>query len=75
MLQGFCVTSHCHDVETDCRLVMYKWKLRQRKFCLTQAELVKSYEGPDFDLADRYGEVSLANTSVIAYHDGMLPAV
>ena len=54
---------------------MYKWKLRQRKFCLTQAELVKSYEGPDFDLADRYGEVSLANTSVIAYHDGMLPAV
>lgn len=39
------------------RLVMYKWQLRQRKSCLTQEELVKAYEGPDFDLADRYGEV------------------
>ena len=36
---------------------MYKWQLRQRKSCLTQEELVKAYEGPDFDLADRYGEV------------------
>ncbi|KAL0049982.1 hypothetical protein WJX82_002021 [Trebouxia sp. C0006] len=39
------------------RLVMYKWQLRQRKSCLTQEELVKAYEGPDFDLADRYGEL------------------
>ncbi|KAL0041478.1 hypothetical protein WJX79_004916 [Trebouxia sp. C0005] len=39
------------------RLMMYKWQLRQRKSCLTQEELVKAYEGPDFDLADRYGEL------------------
>lgn len=62
-------------LESDCRLVMYKWKLRQRKSCLTQAELVKSYEGPDFDLADRYGEVSLTNTSVTVCHDGMSSAL
>lgn len=42
------------------RLLMYKWQLRRRKSCLTQEELVKAYEGPDFDLADRYGEVSRA---------------
>ena len=41
-----------------CRLLMYKWQLRQRKSCVTQEELVKAYEGPVFDLADRYGEVS-----------------
>lgn len=41
---------------------MYKWQLSRRKKCLTQEELVKAYEGPDFDLADRYGEVSLART-------------
>ncbi len=40
--------------------MMYKWQLRRRKNCLTQEELVKAYEGPDFDLADRYGEVSPA---------------
>lgn len=41
---------------------MYKWQLRRRKNCLTQEELVKAYEGPDFDLADRYGEVSPTHT-------------
>ena len=45
---------------------MYKWKLRRRKSCLTQAELVKAYEGPDFDLADRYGEVRLMHTGISA---------
>ena len=36
---------------------MYKWQLRQRKSCVTQEELVKAYEGPVFDLADRYAFV------------------
>lgn len=51
---------------------MYKWKLRRRKSCLTQTELVKAYEGPDFDLADRYGEVSFTNTSMKASHDSIM---
>ena len=45
--------------DDECRLLMYQWQLRRRKSCLTQEELVKAYQGPDFDLADRYGEVNL----------------
>lgn len=40
-----------------CRLAFYKWKMRRRKSCLTQQQLVEAYEGPNFELSDRYGEV------------------
>lgn len=45
------------DAQLLCRLAFYKWKMRRRKSCLTQEQLVKAYEGPNFELSDRYGEV------------------
>ena len=42
-----------------CRLAFYKWKMRRRKSCLTQQQLIEAYEGPNFELSDRYGEVCL----------------
>ena len=52
--------------------MVYKWQLRQRKSCLTQEELVRAYEGPEFDLADRYGEVRV--TLLPPFPPSLLPS-
>ena len=54
---------------------MYKWQLRGRKGCLTQEELVKAYEGPDFDLADRYGEVTPFPAALILLYASPVSAI